>query len=272
MLFTTNIEANASSISASAMRWIKILGFLLLGAALSLLVPTSVGAGGKIEPVYNPADFSTPLDIDNRFFPLVPGTAFTYVGEGDDGCEWSIVTVTDEVRPVAGIDTRVVHDAAYEDEDCDGYDPEELVEDTEDWFAQDDNGNVWYLGEYSEDCEGEGNCKANDGSWEAEVDGAIAGIQMLAEPTPGVEYYQEYYEGFAEDKAKVLRTGAWISLYSSDVFDRDLHECIVTKEWTALERGSVEQKTFCPGVGLVLVKEHHGKVLRVELVGLTPSP
>ena len=243
---------------------------VLIGIVMALLIPTHAIAGGKIEPVYDPADFSTPLDIDNRYFPLVPGTIYTYMGEGDDGCEWSVVTVTPDVRIVAGIDTRVVHDSAYEDEDCNGYDPSELVEDTDDWFAQDDSGNVWYLGEYSEDCEGAGNCEQNEGSWEAGVDGAIAGVQMLANPSPGTEYYQEYYEDFAEDQAKVLRIGAWISLYNSDVFDRDLHDCVVTKEWTALERGSVEQKYYCPDVGLVLVKEHRGKLLRVELVELAP--
>ncbi|QKG71200.1 hypothetical protein [Erythrobacter mangrovi] len=251
-------------------RWahFALQALVLFGAAILLLMPAWAYGGGKIELIYDPANFSSPLDIHNQYFPLVPGTVLTYMGEGEDGCEWNVVTVTSDVRAVAGIDTRVVHDAAYEDEACDGYDAGELVEDTEDWFAQDDSGNVWYLGEYSQDCDGAGNCEPNDGSWEAGVNGAVAGIQMLAEPTPGTEYYQEYYEGFAEDQAKVLRTGAWISLYNSEVFDHDLHNCVVTKEWTALERGSIEEKFYCPDVGLVLVKEHHGKVLRVELVAL----
>jgi hypothetical protein len=255
-----------------------VLG-LTLAVAMMLIAPGPARAGGTVELEFNPANFSDPLDIDNTYFPLDPDTIFTYMAEGEDGCEWDVTTVTDEVHAVAaGVTARVVRDAAYEDEDCGGIDSSELVEITDDWFAQDDAGNVWYLGEDSQDCEGAGNCSPSEGSWEAGADiagsgqNAEGGIIMLADPGPGEQYYQEFYEDFAEDQAKVLRSNVWLSLYNSDVFDHDLHNCLVTKEWTKLEPGEIENKFYCPGVGLAVIKELKGKTLRFELVGLSPEP
>lgn len=256
---------------------VRAIGGIRL-AALSALVlgwasPAIAQGSGPIELEFDPGNFSQPLTITNEYFPLVPGTVATFLGEGEDGCEWSVWTVTNDSYTVAaGVTGRVVHDAAYEDEACDGYSDDELVENTSDWFAQDDDGNVWYLGEYSEDCDGAEDCEMNDGSWEAGDDGALAGIQMLAEPRSGNRYYQEYYADHAEDEAKVDRTDLWLSLYNSDVFDHSLQHCIRTKEWTKLEPGAVEHKFYCPDVGLVMVKELKGKTLRVELVDLFPEP
>lgn len=245
----------------------------LSALALGCATPVIAQGSGTIEIDFDPGDFSQSLTIDNTYFPLVPGTVSTFMGESEDGCEWSVTTVTNDTYGVAaGVTTRVVHDAAYEDEACDGYSDDELVENTFDWFAQDDSGNVWYLGEASEDCDGADACEPNDGSWEAGVDGAQAGIQMLADPQAGNRYYQEYYEGFAEDEAKVDQTDIWLSLYNSDVFDHSLQHCIRTKEWSKLEPGANEHKFYCPDVGLVLIKELKGKTLRVELVDLFPEP
>ncbi|MCA9624692.1 MAG: hypothetical protein KC731_36965, partial [Myxococcales bacterium] len=83
-----------------------------------------------------------------------------------------------------------------------------------DWYAQDDDGNVWYMGEESESFEydDDGNLigSSTEGSWEAGLDvagtGEVAqpGFVMLASPAVGDRYKQEYYPGEAEDEAKVL--------------------------------------------------------------------
>ena len=93
------------------------------------------------------------------------------------------------------------------------------------------------------------------------MDGAEAGIIMLAGPIPGIAYQQEHYEDEAEDMGKVLRLNASVSVEYDD-FD----DCLVTKEWTALELRVIELKYYAPGVGLVLVEELKGKTVRVELI------
>lgn len=247
------------------------LACLILGIAVA--APGSAYAGGTVSEEFDPANFPAVPLIDNAFFPKVPGTIYTYKAEGEDGCEWSVIDVTSSTRVVAGVTTRVVHEDAYEDEDCGGPVDADKVERTDDWFAQDSAGHVWYLGEHSEDWnEDTAAWELSDGSWEAGVDGAEAGIIMLANPLPGQQYYQEFYEDFAEDEARVLRKNVWLSLYDSDVFDHDLHNCLVTKEWTRLSPGEVEHKYYCPNVGLVAIEELKGRTLRFELVGLVPAP
>lgn len=231
-------------------------------AALALLL-AAPSAAATVEIEFDPDNFTTPEA--NDFFPLDPAT-YVYQAETPDGCEIDIVEVTTETELVAGVTTVVVRDNAYEDEDCDGADPEDLVEQTEDWFQSDNSGNVWYFGEETFDCEGEGNCTLGDGSWRAGVNGALPGIVMLAEPQSGDRYRQELAEDVAEDWGMVMNLNASVQLRRDDAFPPgEFDGCIVTKEWNDLEAGSVEHKTYCEGVGLVLVEEHSGKLVRLEL-------
>lgn len=245
----------------------RLSKFALLGTAAVALaaIPQPLGAR-TVELEFDAGDFSDPLDIDNSFFPLVPGTTFVYKAETSDGCEVDVVTVTNDTRVVAGVTTRVVEDLAYEDEDCDGPEASELVEKTFDWYAQDDAGNIWYFGEQTFDCEGASNCTLGDGSWEAGVNGALPGIIMLANPQSGDRYRQEQAEGVAEDWGMVMNLNRSVRLQRDDAFPPGTFSgCLITKEWNDLEPGSVEQKTYCPNVGLVLIAEHSGKVVRFEL-------
>jgi len=235
----------------------------LLGA--SLLATPAVAR--KIEIPFDTNDFSTPLTIDNMYWPLVPGSEYVYKAEGQEGCEVDVFEVTNGVKVINidgdMIDTRIVHDTAYEDEECEG----DLikVEETYDWFAQDDDGNIWYFGEETYDCDEEG-CELGDGSWEAGVDGARPGIVMLADPQPGDQYRQEYYEGFAQDWGQVMRTNDTAILHRDDAYSPgEWDDCLVIKEWNELEPGHVEQKYYCPDVGNVAVDEHHGAKFRFEL-------
>jgi hypothetical protein len=244
-------------------------------ATLALMIAAPAPAK-TLEFTFDADNFDNPLNIDNAFFPLVPGTTFIFKAEGPDGCEEDHFTVTSDTKLIViggeSIAVRVIEDLAYEDEECDGADPADLHEKTFDWHAQDDFGNVWYFGEETFNCQGEGNCVLGSGSWEAGKDiqdtGANAkpGVFMLAAPTTGDAYRQEEYVGFAEDWAKVMGKNADVVLKRDDAFPPgEFDGCLVTKEWNDLEGGSIEQKYYCPDIGLVLVVEHSGKSLRFEL-------
>jgi len=239
----------------------SVQGFVVLSAVLVLIGPGSgfVSAGGLFAPVFDPVQFSNPLDINNMYWPLVPGTTFRYFAESEDDCEVAEVSVTNAMESIAGVQSRVVVDEVWVDEDCDG-NGDFLSEYTLDWYAQDDDGNVWYMGEFTTSYPG----GDHEGSWTAGEGGAEAGIIMPADPVPGLFYRQEYLEGQAEDMGKVLRVDA--SLDSCD-------DGLVTKEWTKLATGEIEHKYYCPGVGLVLVEELKGKTVMQWLVEVVaPAP
>lgn len=234
---------------------------LLTGAIAVPLYATTV------ETSFEDAAFSDPLDIDNSYWPLMAGETFIYKGETKDGCEIDVFEVTADSKTVLGVETRVIHDTAYEAEECDADMADwEKVEETFDWYAQDDSDNIWYFGEETFDCEG-GICEEGDGSWEAGVDGAEPGIVMLGDPQAGLRYRQEYYEDFAQDWGMVMRTNATVRLTRDDAISPgEWSDCLITKDWNELEPGSVEQKYYCPGIGLVAIDEHSGAKLRFELV------
>jgi hypothetical protein len=126
----------------------------------------------------------------------------------------------------------------------------EVIEDTRDWFAQDRDGNVWYMGEDTAEYEN-GEVVSTAGSWEAGVDGAQPGIIMWAEiPDPGTQYRQEYYACEAEDFGEIVATNRSVTV-PAGTFDG----CLRTRDYTPLEPDLNENKTYCPGVGLVLVED-----------------
>ena len=188
--------------------------------------------------------------IDNPYLAFAPGKVFRYESETDEGLETIEVEVTSLEKTVMGVKVTVVHDV----EKLNG----ELVEDTFDWFAQDEDGNVWYFGEDSKSYhDGE---VSTEGSWEAGVNGE-PGIIMLANPTRGMKYAQEEAPGIAEDMAQVKKLDV-----SVDVEYGSFDECLQIAEWNPLESGSREYKYYKPGIGLVM--EAEGGKQRVELVDI----
>ncbi len=204
-------------------------------------------------PSPDPADFVDA--IDNPYLPLVPGTRWVYEAGSDGAEERIVVTVTDRTRVVAGVTATVVRDRVTT---ADG----QLVEDTFDWFAQDVEGNVWYLGEDTTAFE---DGKPNpEGSWEAGVDGAMAGVVMPARPQVGDSYAQEFYQGEAEDRGEVLALDATVTVpYGS------YQDVLKTKDTTPLEPGLVEHKYYARGIGVVYEEDVTGGDDRVRLVRLT---
>lgn len=271
------------AINQAKIIWIAFL------MALMGITGNVVYAGGLVEVDIDFAtDFTDPLAIDNPYWQLLPGNTFVYRAVEDDECLVNEVVVTeltksDFVAPYDQITTRVVDDTEWEDPNCDGIGDGDPLEVTHDWYAQDDYGHIWYFGEETIDEEGN-----TEGSWEAgkDVDGvgsiAEPGIVMLAHPDvstadslladPGLFYEQEYYEEVAEDMGKVKRLNASIVLeMDNNLASSEYTGCLQTKEWTALEPGSIEHKHYCPYTGLVLINElSGGPTVRVELVGINP--
>jgi hypothetical protein len=237
----------------------------VLGACGSVNDQTRVTAGSDAqasteplpqgsEPVnLNPDDFTT--EIDNEFWPMAVGSRWIYEEtQGSGPAQRVVVTVTSETKRIAnGIEARVVHDVVSENG--------EPVEITDDWYAQDAEGNVWYLGERTGEYEN-GKLVTRAGSFEAGVDGAQPGIIMPADPQPGMAYRQEYYEGEAEDKAVVLSLGEMAQV-SAGFYERTL----MTKDLVPLEPKVQELKFYAPGVGPVLTLDSSGGNGREELVG-----
>ncbi len=203
--------------------------------------------GSASLPDFASARFTSPTQIDNSFFPQSVGAIRTYREETEDGTEIIEIEVMDETRVVAGIDCSVIRDRVYLDD--------VIIEDTYDWFAQDDTGNVWYMGEevvnYDYDDEGNLIDTNTEGSWEAGLNGAQAGIQMWTSPVVGSSYYQEYYEDEAEDMGLVVASGVTVSLANGTTYQN----CLQTLDWTPLEPSALEYKFYAPGVGFI--KELH---------------
>jgi hypothetical protein len=212
--------------------------FALITIGLSILFATvsMAASANSVQEQIDPGNFVSV--IDNEYFPLTPGTTFIYRGESDGVATREEVYVTYETKVILGVTCTVVHAQDFEEK--------VLVEDTFDWYAQDVDGNVWYFGEDTKELDENGNVISTEGSWEAGVDGAEPGIIMEANPQVGDRYHQEFYRGVAEDQAKVLELDASICVRYG-CFDNVL----VTKEWTRLEPGVVENKYYAPGVGFI---------------------
>jgi hypothetical protein len=186
-------------------------------------------------PSINPSDFTT--KIDNRYFPLKPGTTFDYRGKTKNATERDVMSVTDSTKRIMGVKCVVVDDRVW----AHG----KLSEKTYDWYAQDEKGNVWYFGEDTKEYK-KGGKVSTEGSWEASKDGAKPGVIMQAHPEVGQTYRQEYKKGSAEDTAKVLALNGSVKVpYGS------FEHAVVTKEWSPLEPGVVAHKYYAAGRGNV---------------------
>jgi hypothetical protein len=238
------------------MRSVRAIAFVaLLGVMLVACQPDEPvidpGDGGNYAVRPDPSVFVQ--RIDNPWLPFTPGSRWVYEAGGGQRNE---VLVTDQTRKVMGITATVVSDTGTRDG--------ELVERTLDWFAQDRDGNVWYLGE---DTTAYKNGRPSSaGSWEAGVDGALPGIIMKADPKVGDAYRQEFKRGEAEDMGKIVRVGD-----TERVPFRSFDGLLVTQDWTPLESEVVEEKFYAKGVGLVLESTIRGGAERNELVTYQPG-
>ena len=181
--------------------------------------PAPFGRNDPYEPTVEASDLSSA--VTNPFLPMPVGASWVIEAMTDEGLERIEVSIEAETRRVWGVDALVVRDTAY----LDG----EIIEDTWDWFAEDGDGNVWYLGEETQEYEN-GVPGSTAGSWEAGVDGALPGIVMLAEPTVGTSYRQEYYKGEAEDYGTVVLLDESVSVEAGD-----FENCLKIRERSVIE-------------------------------------
>lgn len=211
---------------------------LIVAAIASVIVAASGCFGSGAKPDYNP-DLRAEnfvATIDNPFLPYPRGAWWRY--EADGGRTVVEVRVLNETKTIMGVTATVVRDSEYEDG--------RLIEDTWDWFAQDRQGNVWYLGEDTGEYEN-GELVSTHGAWQWGKDGALPGILMWAHPVANnTAYFQEFYWGEAVDEAEVVATGRTVTTPAGTFMDT-----VTTHEWTRLEKGSDEEANYARGVGLL---------------------
>jgi hypothetical protein len=235
-----------------------------LVAALATCVAPSAGASprpkpppwalhGSFSPTIDPANFVA--RIDNRYFPLEPGTAFHYQGFKGKTPQTDDVVVLHRTKQILGVTCTVVRDTVSQNG--------KPLERTFDWYAQDKQGNVWYMGEDSLELS-HGRFVRADDSWEAGVDDAKPGIIMPGNPHRGQVYRQEYYPpGGALDQARVLGFGTSVTV-PYGTYERPL----VTVEWSPVEP-QYERKYYAAGIGEIQEHVTQGGHERFELVSVT---
>jgi hypothetical protein len=201
----------------------------------------------------NPASFVAV--IDNPYFPLPVGRTLVYQGIKDGQTQVDTVIVTAQTKVIEGITATVVSDVATHDGT--------VLERTFDWYAQDKDGNVWYLGEDTAAFSPKGKVDTS-GSWEAGVNGAVPGIIMEAHPQIPDAYRQEYQAGVAEDTAWVVQVGGVVTVPYGK-----LRNTLTTLEATRIEPGLYDQKIYAPGIGIVLERALTGPTETAQLVSVT---
>jgi hypothetical protein len=212
--------------------------------------------------------------ITNPYFPLTPGTVYTYRGEVEEDdeivVETSRVFVTFDTRTIAGVESRVVRDTEFVNGRRD--------EDTFDWYAQDLAGNVWYMGELSTSFEyddmGDLIDTSTEGSWEAGVDDAQPGYIMLAEPFVGAYYFNEFAPGEAVDQALVISLDETVSIDLGTFTD-----VLQVYETDPLDPEDREFNFYAPGIGQILTLEDLNEnfmdpeaVFELQSVQVIPAP
>lgn len=207
-------------------------------------------------PDFETATFSDPTTITNNYYG--PDALSVYIYEGGEvGMEPEEEIELERrssTKTVFGITCIIQHDVVS----IDGI----IIEDTDDWLAQDDAGNLWYLGELAQNFDDEGNFLDTEGSWEAGIDGASPGYWLPSSPVVGQKYYQEYLKGEAEDQGEVLETNATVTIEMGTY-----ENCLVTKDFTALEPDEYEKKYYAPGIGLIKEEKFEDDEL-IEVVEL----
>ncbi len=226
----------------------------LAGGAVTATLPAEGAGRSQAVNGADPARFAKP--VANPWFPLEPGTVTRLRGTDEGERLHETVHVTHRTKRIEGVRTRVVHDVLRR---ADGT----LAEKTDDWYAADRDGNVWYFGERTATYDEHGHVESREGSWEAGVHGARAGLIMPADPRPTDAYRQEFYRGHAEDQAWLVQNRAAVTTPM-----RRFHHVVRSLEWTRLEPGVVSVKLYARGVGIVREKDLAGGSEVFEVVSV----
>jgi hypothetical protein len=252
----------------SKRRVMSVVGALVLGLTASSCGGDDGGSRQAAEqlpkgsePVtLKPADFTT--EIGNPYWPMKPGSRWVYREADTTGAEEKVVVVvTARTKRIAnGVEARVVRDLVTK--------KGVPVEVTDDWYAQDKHGNIWYLGEQTTEYTN-GKPGSTAGSFEAGVDGAQPGIALPANPTPGMSYRQEYKKGEAEDTGAVVTVGQEQVGVPYGFFHKK--DVLMTRDLVPTEPKVQELKFYARGVGPILSMHTDGLGERAMLVSYTPG-
>ncbi len=222
---------------------------------LAALSPAGGATAGSRDAGLRPAAFDNP--VSNPYFPLRPGTVSRYRGSEDGEQFVEKVTVTDRTKNIQGVRTTTVLDVLRR---ADGT----LKEKTHDWYAADNDGNVWYYGEATATYDEQGKVESREGSWESGRHGAVAGLIMPADPRPTDAYRQELRKGHAEDQAWIVQRHAVVTVpYGT------FHEVVRSFEWTRLEPHVVSVKFYARGLGIIREQDVAGGNERFDLVAVS---
>jgi hypothetical protein len=241
--------------------WKRIAAVLGASAMVAVVAVSAAGARGPAprtpapyEPVLDPANFVTV--IDNPYYPLPVGRVLVYKGVKDGHKQIDTVTVTDQTKVLEGITATTISDVATTPSG-------KLLEKTTDWYAQDLQGNVWYMGEDTKHYGPNGQVDTS-GSWQADVNDGEPGIIMEADPQVPDAYRQEFLQGQAADTAWITNRGGSITVPFGTV-----HDVLTSLEATVLEPTVVDQKVYAPGVGIALERALAGGLEYAKLVSVT---
>jgi hypothetical protein len=197
-------------------------------------------------------NFDNSAQVDNKWHPLPPGTQWVYEGRSNRGFgrlpHRVIFTVTDLTKEINGVESVVLWDRDIN--------AGKLLEGELAFHAQDNDGNVWLMGEYPEEYE-DGKVAGAPDTWLAGVDDARAGVLMRADPRVGTSSYRQGLVPSIEfgDVAKVIKTGG------RNCVPVDCYEnVLVTDETNPYEEADGHQlKYYAPGVGNIRAAPKGGK-------------
>jgi hypothetical protein len=191
------------------------------------------------------AQFDNPTQIDNKYYPLKPGTQWVYKGssivEGGKREEHRIIyTVTDLTKVVDGVRTLVVYDEDWH--------AGVLLEPEVRFHAQANDGTVWYFGEYREENDADGKL-VEPRAWVPDQKGAREGISMLAEPRLGTP---SYAQGYAPPPVEWIDRGRVYKIGQQTCVPVDCYEnVVVIEEFERTKPGAFQTKYYAPGIGEV---------------------
>ena len=247
--------------SGKHLRTLVCIGGIVGAASTGVLAEVAVGARGSgtfksgagpgWPKTLRPSDFVA--RVDNPWFPLRPGSVYRYRGIKERTPMVDVVHVTHRKKTILGVHATVVHDVVS----VHGR-PEEV---TDDWYAQDRHGNVWYFGERTKELNRHGKVISREGSFTAGRNGARAGLYIPGHPRVGTHARQEFFRGHAEDHFRVIDRSARVSV----PFVSSRH-ALRTREWTPLEPGVVDNKYYVRGIGTVREIAVKGPVEKLRLI------
>ncbi|MGB7874151.1 MAG: hypothetical protein WBL25_07190 [Anaerolineales bacterium] len=195
-------------------------------------------------PDFETAKFSNPTDIDNEYFPMTPGSQSVFEGiteEGGRQVPHSIIfTVTDLTKEIMGVNSVMAYIVDYSDG--------ELVEAEIAFYAQADDGTVWFMGEHPEVYED--GIMVEAPTWIPGFKGAQAGIVMKAKPELDLPSYGQGWGPAVNwtDRGRVVGLGEQ-TCSPVDCYE----DVLIIEEFNQSEPDAIQVKYYAPGVGNVRV-------------------